>query len=101
MMQGHNVDMKLGGGGTAASQKFFFMPGTHQNMGKLAAYRTSDMKEMWSWQQRSPFLSAVLSTAGGGAFVGDFDRSFKASNAKTRKIIRQTRVGKTREGYPV
>ena len=77
---------KLGGGGTAASQKFFFMPGTHQNMGKLAAYRTSDMKEVWSWQQRAPFLTAVLSTGGGVAFVGDFDRSFKAVDAKTGKI---------------
>jgi alcohol dehydrogenase (cytochrome c) len=36
MIQGHEVEQKLGGGGTAASQKFFFMPGTHQNMGKLA-----------------------------------------------------------------
>ena len=101
MIQGHDVDMKLGGGGTAASQKFFFMPGTHQNMGKLVAYRTSDMKEMWSWQQRSPFLSAVLSTAGGVAFVGDFDRGFKAVDVKTGKIIWQTRLGNTVQGYPV
>jgi alcohol dehydrogenase (cytochrome c) len=101
MIQGHDVDQKLGGGGTAASQKFFFMPGTHQNMGKLVAYRTSDMKEVWSWQQRSPFLSAVLSTAGGVAFVGDFDRSFKAVDVKTGKIIWQTRLGNTVQGYPV
>jgi len=101
MIQGHDVDQKLGGGGTAASQKFFFMPGTHQNMGKLVAYRTSDMKEVWSWQQRSPFLSAVLSTAGGVAFVGDFNRSFKAVDVKTGKIIWQTRLGNTVQGYPV
>ncbi len=101
MIQGHDVDMKLGGGGTAASQKFFFMPGTHQNMGRLAAYRTSDMKEMWSWQQRAPFLTAVLSTAGGVAFVGDFDRSFKAIDARTGKIVWQTRLGNTVQGYPV
>jgi alcohol dehydrogenase (cytochrome c) len=101
MIQGHDVDQKLGGGGTAASQKFFFMPGTHQNMGKLVAYRTSDMKEVWSWQQRSPFLTAVLSTAGGVAFVGDFDRSFKAVDVKTGKIIWQTRLGNTVQGYPV
>ncbi len=101
MIQGHEVEMKLGGGGTAASQKFFFAPGTKQNMGKLAAYRTSDMKEMWSWQQRSPFLSAVLSTAGGVAFVGDFDRNFKAIDAKTGKIVWQTRLGNTVQGYPV
>jgi alcohol dehydrogenase (cytochrome c) len=101
MIQGHEVDMKLGGGGTAASQKFFFMPGTHQNMGKLAAYRTSDMKEVWSWQQRVPFLTAVLSTAGGVAFVGDFNRSLKAIDAKTGKIVWDTRLGNTVQGYPI
>jgi alcohol dehydrogenase (cytochrome c) len=101
MIQGHDVDQKLGGGGTAASQKFFFMPGTKQNMGKLAAYRTSDMKEVWSWQQRSPFLSAVLSTAGGVAFVGDFDRNLQAVDAKTGKIVWKTRLGNTVQGYPV
>ena len=101
MIEGHDVDQKLGGGGTAASQKFFFMPGTHQNMGKLVAYRTSDMKEVWSWQQRSPFLTAVLSTAGGVAFIGDFNRSFKAVDVKTGKIIWQTRLGNTVQGYPV
>jgi alcohol dehydrogenase (cytochrome c) len=36
MIQGHEVEMKLGGGGTAASQKFFFMPGTQQ---KWASWR--------------------------------------------------------------
>ena len=101
MIQGHDVEQKLGGGGTAASQKFFFMPGTHQNMGKLVAYRTTDMKEVWSWQQRAPFLTAVLSTAGGVAFVGDFDRSFKAVDVKTGKIVWQTRLGNTVQGYPV
>ena len=101
MIQGHDVDMKLGGGGTAASQKFYFMPGTHQNMGKLVAYRTSDMTEAWSWQQRSPFLSAVVSTAGGVAFVGDFDRHLKAIDVKTGKVIWQMRLGNTVQGYPV
>ena len=101
MIEGHVVKQELGGGGTAASQKFFFMPGTHQNMGKLVAYRTSDMKEMWSWQQRSPFLSAVLSTGGGLAFIGDFNRSLKAVDANTGKIVWQTRLGNTVQGYPV
>jgi alcohol dehydrogenase (cytochrome c) len=101
MIQGHDVDMKLGGGGTAASQKFFFMPGTHQNMGRLSAYRTSDMKQVWTWQQRVPFLSAVVSTAGGVAFVGDFNRYFKAVDVKTGKVLWQIRLGNTVQGYPV
>jgi len=101
MIQGHDVDMKLGGGGTAASQKFFFMPGTHQNMGRLSAWRTADMKQVWTWQQRVPFLTGVISTAGGVAFVGDFNRYFKAVDVKTGKVLWQIRLGNTVQGYPV
>jgi alcohol dehydrogenase (cytochrome c) len=101
MIEGHDVDMKLGGGGTAGSQKFFFMPGTHQNMGRLSAWRTSDMKEVWSWQQRVPFLTGVISTAGGVAFVGDFNRYFRAVDVKTGKVLWQIRLGNTVQGYPV
>ena len=47
-------------------------------MGRLSAYDTKSMKRVWSFQQRAPFLSAVLSSAGGVAFVGDYDRVFMA-----------------------
>jgi alcohol dehydrogenase (cytochrome c) len=101
LMRGHDVDMKLGSGGTAASQLFYFMPGTHRNMGKLVAYNTKDMTQAWSFQQRAPFLTSVLSTGGGVAFIGDFDRVFKAVDVKTGKILWQTRLGNTVQGYPV
>ena len=101
LMNGHEANMGLGGGGVGASEKFYFMPGTHRNMGKLVAYRAADMKKVWSFQQSSPFLTAVLTTGGGLAFVGDFDRYFKAVDVKTGKILWQTRLGNTVQGYPV
>jgi hypothetical protein len=31
------------------------MPGTNGNNGRLSAYRTSDLKPLWSFQQRRTF----------------------------------------------
>ena len=63
------------------------MPGTDGNMGRLSAYETNTMKPLWTLQQRSPFLTGVVSTAGNVAFVGDFDRVFHAFDTKTGKQL--------------
>ena len=83
------------------SQTYFEMPGTDGNMGRLSAYRTADMKPLWSFQQRAPFLTGVVSTAGNVAFVGDFDRVFRAVDTRTGKTLWKTRLGTTVQGFPV
>jgi alcohol dehydrogenase (cytochrome c) len=83
------------------AQTYFEMPGTDGNMGRLSAYRTADMKPLWSFQQRSPFLTGVVSTAGNVAFVGDFDRVFRAVDTRTGATLWKTRLGTTVQGYPV
>ena len=83
------------------SQTYFEMPGSDGNMGRLSAYRTSDLKPLWSFQQRAPFLTGVVSTAGNLAFVGDFDRVFRAVDVRNGKTLWKTRLGTTVQGYPV
>jgi len=85
----------------AGSQLFYEMPGSNGNLGRISAYEAKTLKPVWTFQQRSPFLTSIISTAGGVGFVGDFDRVFRAFDVKTGKTLWDTRLGTGVQGFPI
>ena len=95
------VALVQGGGGLAASRRFFEMPGTDGNLGKVGAYHADTLEEAWSHQQRASLHTGTISTAGDLVFVGDLDRRFKAFDVNTGDVLWQTRLGTSVQGHPV
>ena len=86
---------------TGAGWRAYELPGSNGNLGRLAAYDLGSLEEVWSFEQRVPFMSSALTTAGGLVFIGDLDRSLKAFDVETGDVLWQTRLGTAVQGFPI
>ena len=100
-IRGREPSLVEGGGGVAADRVYMEMPGTEGRFGRLSAFHVGTMEEVWRVEQRAPFLTAALTTAGGLVFAGGFDRWIRAYSVASGNVLWETRLGGPVGGYPV
>jgi alcohol dehydrogenase (cytochrome c) len=95
------VERVEGRGGTGAVRRINeFHPEASSQLGEFAAMAKTGTV-LWSRRVRTPYNTAALTTAGGLAFVGDWDRHFYAHDAQTGEVLWQTRTPVSAQGFPI
>jgi alcohol dehydrogenase (cytochrome c) len=92
----------VGGGGPGpVRRKNYKYPGSGGSLGEFLAMDINSGKILWSHRTVSPSNAAALTTAGGLVFGGDWDRHMYAYDAATGKILWQTRLPTSAQGFPI
>jgi alcohol dehydrogenase (cytochrome c) len=96
------VNKVEGGGGTGGGKRDnYHHPESGENLGEFAAMDSATGRILWLHRQRAPFNSAALTTGGGLVFVGDWNRYVNAYDVSSGKLLWQTRLTTSPQGFPV
>jgi alcohol dehydrogenase (cytochrome c) len=89
------------GGGGAVRRRNYMHPAADSNLGEFLAMDVASGRIIWRQRYPSPMNTAALTTAGGLAFAGDWDRRMYAYDSATGKVLWQTRLPTTAQGFPI
>ncbi len=96
------VDRVEGGGGTGPVRRTNHMhPASPEHLGEFLAMSIRTGEVLWRHRTRTPINSAALTTAGGIAVAGDWDRHLYVFDAATGDILWQTRLSTSVQGFPI
>ncbi len=105
-LQEHCTDMTAlprEAGEKTAPSKFVLKlrEGSDGNLGRLEALDMKTLTPAWIHRERAPQSTATLPTAGGVVFQGDFDRYFKAYDAKDGQELWRIRLSDAPNSSPI
>ena len=97
------MERREGGGGVGSVRvsQYTFHPKSPGQMGELQALDITSGRTLWRQRRRAPYNTATLTTGGGLVFVGAWDRSAFAYDAKTGVPLWETRLPTMANGFPI
>jgi alcohol dehydrogenase (cytochrome c) len=91
-----------GGGGSGGVRRTNLMhPSSPDGIGEFLAMHAKTGKVLWRHRTRTPPNTSALTTGGGLVVVGDLDRYLYVHDATTGKILFQTRLPTSVQGFPI
>ena len=96
------VEKREGGGGAGPVRRTnHFHPDSPGQLGEFLALSMRTGEVLWRHRFRTPINSAALTTGGGLAVAGDWDRHLYVFDAAGGEILWQTRMPTSVQGFPI
>ena len=96
------VEKREGGGGAGPVRRTnHFHPDSPDQLGEFLALSMRTGEVLWRHRFRTPINSAALTTGGGLAVAGDWDRHLYVFDAADGEILWQTRMPTSVQGFPI
>ena len=96
------VEKREGGGGAGPVRRTnHFHPRSPEHIGEFLAMSMRTGEVLWRHRTRTPMNTAALTTSGGIAVAGDWDRHLFVHDARTGDVLWQTRLPTAVQGFPI